>query len=204
MSIYRPPNSMPVLQRRNSADKEIFKPDVELYNEGIKYLSNFSRDGFNQLFLNGSLLFNSRKLTDTKEYLDNLQNRFNIRIKTRRSFDNFSEEEFKAIRTKLKNLAYCFATIESSRSKMVSFNYSILQSIGISQKQDKTKTSRTIRKRRPKSPDTLRDERKAKRDERKRKRREDRQNIEDIEDIEDIEEPPLSPTKMQKINIQNY
>jgi len=186
MSLYRP-NSMPVLQRRNSAEKNIFNADDELYNEGIKYLSNFSYDGFNTLSYNCTRLFASRNIDNLNFILQNLKNRFNRRIYTREVFENFSREDFEAIYTKLEILSCCLVKIKLSATTVI-FSPSIFQSIGISQKQDKTKSSRTIRNRRPKSPRTMRYERKQV----KRKRQQDRQLNREV--------PPLSPTKIQKTN----
>ena len=185
MSYYRPPNSMPVLQRRNSAEKNIINADDELYNEGIKYLSDFSYDGFNTLSYNCTRLFASRNIDNLNFILQNLKNRFNRRIYTREVFENFSREDFQAIYTKLEILSCCLVKIQSSPTTVI-FSPSIFQSIGISQKQDKTKSSRTIRNRRPKSPRTRRKERK----EIKRKRQEDRQEQKLLN--------AMSPTKIQK------
>jgi hypothetical protein len=182
---------MPVLQRRNSADKDFFNADDELYNEGIKYLSNFSYDGFNTLSYNCTRLFASRNIDNLNFILQNLKNRFNRRIYTREVFENFSREDFEAIYTKLEILSCCLVKIQSSAT-IVIFSPSIFQSIGISKKKDKTKTSRTIRDMGPKSPRTRRKERKAT----KRKRQEDR--------LLTRENPPLSPAKIQKLKIQNY
>ena len=185
MSYYRPPNSMPVLQRRNSAEKNIFNADDELYNEAKKYLSNFSYDGFNTMFYNCTRLFAYRNIDNLNLILQNLKNKIFGRIKKREVFDNFSREDFEAIYTKLEILSCCLVKIKSSATTVI-FSPSIFQSIGISKKQDKTKSSRTIRNRRPKSPRTRRYERK----EAKRKRQEDRQEQKNLN--------AMSPTKIQK------
>ena len=119
MSVYRPPNSMPVLQRRNSADKDFFNADDELYNEGIKYLSNFSYDGFNTLFYNCTRLFAYRNIDTQKKILQNIKNRIYRRIYTREVFENFSREDFQAIYTKLEILSCCLVKIQSSPTTVI-------------------------------------------------------------------------------------